>query len=65
MRTLGRGLVRFLRIYAAYFLLITAIVAAGYGVEVGGVGTIAICLLIAVVLVYLAARVGGVRWPKR
>ena len=65
MRTIGRGLVRFLRIYAAYFLLITAIVAVAYGVEVGGVGTIAVCLLIAVVLLYLAARAAGVRWPKR
>jgi len=31
-----RGIVRFLRVYAAYFLLITAIIAAGYGIEVGG-----------------------------
>jgi len=27
-----RGIVRFLRVYAAYFLLITAIIAAGYGI---------------------------------
>ncbi len=65
MRTIGRGLVRFLRIYAAYFLLVTAVVVVGYGVDVGGVGTIVLCLLIAVVLLYLAARAGGVRWPKR
>jgi hypothetical protein len=60
-----RGLVRFLRIYAAYFLLITAIVAVGYSVEVGGAGTIAVCFLIAIVLLWLAARAGGIRWPKR
>jgi hypothetical protein len=62
---LRRGIVRFLRIYAAYFLLTLAVVVAGYGIEVGGGGTIALCLLIAVALVYLSARAGGVRWPKR
>jgi hypothetical protein len=60
-----RGIVRFLRIYAAYFLLITAIIAVGYGIEVGGVGTIALCLLIAAVLVLASARVAGVRRPRR
>ena len=65
MGALRRGLVKFLRIYTAYFLLITAIVAVGYGAEVGGAGTIAVCLLIAAALVYLAARAGGIRWPKR
>ena len=65
MRAVGRGLLRFLRIYAAYFLLVTAILVVGYGLEVGGVGTIAVSFLIAFVLLYLAARAGGVRWPKR
>jgi hypothetical protein len=64
VRAVGRGLLKFLRIYAAYFLLVTAIVVAGYGIEVGGVGTIAICLLIGIGLLYLAARAGGVRWPE-
>jgi hypothetical protein len=65
VRAVGRGLLKFLRIYAAYFLLVTTIVVVAYGFEVGGVGTIAICLLIGVGLLYLAARAGGVRWPKR
>ena len=47
MRAVGRGLLRFLRIYAAYFLLVTAILVVGYGLEVGGVGTIAVSFLIA------------------
>jgi len=65
MRTIGRGLVRFLRIYAAYFLLVLAIVVVGYGIDVGGFGTIVLSLLIGVALLYLSARAGGVRWPKR
>ena len=65
MRAVGRGLLRFLRIYAAYFLLITAIIAVGYGIEVGGVGTVVLCLLIAAALVLGAARVAGLRWPRR
>ena len=65
MRAVGRGLVRFLRIYAAYFLLVSAIVVVGYGIDAGGVGTIAICVLIGIALLYLAARAGGVRWPRR
>ena len=60
-----RGIVRFLRVYAAYFLLITAIIVVGYGIEVGGVGTVAVCLLIAAALILGAARVAGVRWPRR
>ena len=51
-----RGIVRFLRVYAAYFLLITAIIAAGYGIEVGGLGTVALCLLIATALALAAGR---------
>ena len=54
-----------MRVYAAFFLLITAMVAVGYGVDVGGAGTIVLCLLIAAVLAYLAARVAGLHWPKR
>jgi sugar phosphate permease len=65
MAFLRRGLARFLRIYLGYFLLITAIVAVIYGIEAGGVGTIAVCLVIAAVLVTLAGRVTGVHWPRR
>jgi hypothetical protein len=65
VRAVGRGLLKFLRIYAAYFLLVLAIVVVGYGIEVGGFGTIVLCLLIGVALLYLSARVGGVRWPER
>jgi hypothetical protein len=65
MGALRRGIVKFLRIYAAYFLLVLAIVVVGYGIEVGGVGTIALCLLIGVGLLFLSARAGGVRWPRR
>ena len=65
MRALGRGLLKFLRIYAAYFLLVLAIVVVGYGIDVGGFGTIVLCLLIGVALLYLSARAGGIRWPKR
>ena len=60
-----RGIARFLRIYAAYFLLITAIIAVGYGIEVGGLGTVALCLLIATALALAAGRVAGIRWPRR
>jgi hypothetical protein len=65
MGAIRRGIVKFLRIYAAYFLLVLGIVVVGYGIEVGGVGTIALCLLIGIGLLYLAARAGGVRWPTR
>jgi len=65
MRAVGRGLLKFLRIYAAYFLLVLAIVVVGYGIDVGGFGTIVLCLLIGVALLYLSARAGGIRWPKR
>ena len=65
MGALWRGIRSFLRVYAAFFLLITAIVAVGYGIDVGGAGTIVLCLLIAAVLATLAARVAGLRWPKR
>jgi len=65
MRAVGRGLLKFLRIYAAYFLLVLAIVVVGYGIDVGGFGTIVLCLLINVALLYLSARAGGIRWPKR
>lgn len=65
MRAVGRGLLKFLRIYAAYFLLVLAIVVVGYGIDVGGFGTIVLCLLIGIALLYLSARAGGIRWPKR
>ena len=65
VRAIRRGIVRFLRVYAAYFLLITAIIAAGYGIEVGGLGTVALCLLIATALALAAGRVAGIRWPRR
>lgn len=61
MRTLWRGIRRFLQIYLAYFLLVSAIVVAGIGIESGGAGTIAIALVLAAVLLLLAARVAGVR----
>jgi sugar phosphate permease len=60
-----RGIRRFFQIYLAYFLLITAIVAAGFGVESGSAGTVVLSFLVAIVLVLLSARVAGVRWPRR
>jgi len=60
-----RGLRRFLQIYLAYFLLVTAIVAVGFGVESGGAGTVVLSLVIAIVLVLLSARVAGLHWPRR
>jgi phage-related minor tail protein len=61
VRTVWRGIRRFLQIYLAYFLLTAGIVVAGIGIESGGAGTIAIALVLAAVLLLLAARVAGVR----
>lgn len=65
MATVWRGVRRFLRVYLAYFLLVTAVVAAAFGVESGGAGTVILSFLVAIVLVLLSARVAGIRWPGR
>lgn len=65
MGALWRGIRNFLRVYLAFFLLITAIVAVIYGFSDGGVGTVLLCLVIAAVLGYLAALVAGLRLPRR
>jgi hypothetical protein len=63
--TVWRWIRRFFQIYLAYFLLITAIVAVGFGIESGGAGTVIVAFLVAIVLLLLSARVAGVRWPRR
>lgn len=65
MATVWRWIRRFFQIYLAYFLLITAIVAVGFGIESGGAGTVIVAFLVAIVLLLLSARVAGVRWPRR
>jgi membrane protein implicated in regulation of membrane protease activity len=63
VQPLRRGLARFLRIYAAFFLCISALVLAAFAIGTlpsGGAGGVAEglgFLATAVVLVYLAVRV--------
>ena len=64
MATVWRLIRRFFQIYLAYFLLISAIVVAAFGVQ-SGIGGAVLGLLAALLLLALAARVAGVRWPKR
>ena len=64
MATVWRGIRRFLKVYVAYFLLISAIVVAAFGVQ-SGIGGAVLGLLVALLLVVLAARVAGLRWPRR